>query len=100
MLDKANERAILAEHGRWIARLRDVTRLFDQRLSMLERRISIFEGHISELVKMNNKLDARLTSATDRLSVLNSRLEVLAQRLLELEKLRASPRAPKTENFK
>jgi len=99
MLDKANERAIFAEHGKWIARLRDATRLFDQRLSTLERRMSVFEEHISELVKMNRKLDARLTSATDQLSVLNSRLEVLAERPARVEKTPYTTVRPKNVKF-
>lgn len=99
MLNRANERAILAEHGRWIARLRDATRLFDQRLSTLERRMSIFEEHISELVKMNRKLDARLTSATDQLSVLNSRLEVLAECPARVGKTPYTTLRPKNGEF-
>lgn len=89
MLDKVNERAILAEYGRWIARLRDATRTFDQRLTALEHRMSVLEGHLSELAKMNRKLDAQLTSAADQLSMLSSRFEVLAK---HLAKIRKTPR--------
>lgn len=86
MLDKVNERAILAEYGRWIARLRDATRAFDQRLNALERRMSVLEGHISELARMNRKLDAQLTSAADQLSMLSSRFGVLAKHLAKIGK--------------
>ncbi|KUO39583.1 MAG: hypothetical protein AVW06_03550 [Hadesarchaea archaeon DG-33-1] len=86
MLDKVNERAILAEHGRWIERLRYATRTFDQRLTALEHRMSVLEGHLSELVKVNRKLDAQLTSAADQLSMLSSRFEVLAKHLTKIGK--------------
>jgi uncharacterized coiled-coil protein SlyX len=93
MLDKANGRAILAEQGKWVARLRDAARLFDQRLAALEHRISVIEEHLSELTKANHKLDVRLTFVADQLSILSSRLEVLAEHIATAEKIRTHHRA-------
>jgi len=93
MLDRANGRAILAAQGRWVARLRDAARLFDQRLTALEHRMSILEEQLSELANTNRKLDVRLTSATDQLSMLSSRLEVLAEHVATAGKIRMRPHA-------
>jgi len=100
MLKKANGRAILAEQGKWVARLRDAVRLFNQRLTTLEHRMSVLEEHLSELTRTNRKLDARLTSATDQLSMLNSRLEVLTEHIAAAGKTRTHHRAPPAKNFK
>jgi len=88
MLEKANGQAILAEQGKWVARLRDAIRLFDQRLIVLERRMSVLEEHLSELTRANRKLDVRLTSAADQLSMLNSRLGALTERVVVAGKIR------------
>jgi len=100
MLDKANGRAILAEQSKWVARLRDAARLFDQRLTTLEHRISALEEHLSELTKANRKLDVRLTSTTDQLSILSSRLEVLAEHIATAEKIQIHHRALPAKNPK
>jgi len=100
MLDKANGRAILAEQGRWVSRLRDTVRLFDQRLTALEHRMSVLEEHLSELTRTNRKLDVRLTSAADQLSMLSSRLEVLTEHIAAAGKTRMHHRAPPAKNFK
>jgi len=100
MLDKANGRAILAEQGRWVSRLRDAVRLFDQRLTALEHRMSVLEEHLSELTRANRKLDVRLTSATDQLSMLSSRLEVLTEHIATAGKIRTHHRAPPAKDFK
>jgi len=99
MLDKANGRAILAEQGKWVARLRDAARLFDQRLTTLEHRMSVLEEHLSELTRTNRKLDVRLTSAADQLSMLSSRLEVLTEHIAAAGKTRTQHRAPPAEDF-
>ncbi|MEW6221901.1 MAG: hypothetical protein AB1476_01070 [Candidatus Hadarchaeota archaeon] len=39
---------LLAEHGRWIAQLRDDFALLDQRLRSLERRLSRLEAGAAE----------------------------------------------------
>ncbi len=49
--------AILAEHGRWIARLRDDLKMMDQRLGALERRVSTIEDNLAELTKLYSRLD-------------------------------------------
>jgi len=100
MFDKANGRAILAEQGKWVARLRDAARLFDQRLTALEHRMSVLEEHLSELTRTNRKLDVRLTSAADQLSMLSSRLEVLAEHIAAAGKTLTHYRAPPAKNFK
>ena len=53
--------AILAEHGRWIARLRDDVKVLDQRLHALERRVSTVEGNLAELAKLYGRLDIALS---------------------------------------
>jgi len=100
VLDKANGRAILAEQGKWVARLRDAARMFDQRLTALEHRMSVLEEHLSELTRTNRKLDVRLTSATDQLSMLSSRLEVLTEHIAAAGKTRTHYRAPPAKNSK
>jgi BMFP domain-containing protein YqiC len=67
----------LAEQGKWIARLRDAARLFDQRLAGLEHRMSTLEEHLSDIANSNRKLDVRLTSTADKLSLFSSKIEVL-----------------------
>ncbi len=59
--------AILAEHGRWIASLREDTRVLNQRLRGLERRISTIEGNISNLVKLFTKLDLAMSRLENEL---------------------------------
>jgi len=100
VFDKANGRAILAEQGRWVARLRDAARLFDQRLTTLEHRMSVLEEHLSELTRMNRKLDARLTSTTDQLNMLSSRLKVLTEHIAVVRKTRMHSRVPPAKNSK
>lgn len=99
MLDRANERAIAAEQGKWIARLRDAARLFDQRLTGLERRMSTLEEHLSDIANSNRKLDVRLTSGTDKLSVLSSKIEVLAGYVSADRNIRNKSRATTGKNF-
>ncbi|MCS7132088.1 MAG: hypothetical protein NZ934_05130 [Hadesarchaea archaeon] len=59
---------VLAEHGRWIGKLRDATYSNEQRLCTLERRISMFEGHLVELIELWKKLDIELTKLKAELS--------------------------------
>jgi uncharacterized coiled-coil protein SlyX len=42
--DSDGERALLAEHGKWIAQLRDDLALLEQKLRSLERRVSRLEA--------------------------------------------------------
>jgi uncharacterized coiled-coil protein SlyX len=81
MLDKADERAILAEHGRWISRLRDASHLVDQRLTMLERRVSTLERHLAELAKMGYGLEVKLASSINRLVELSSKVDDVFEHL-------------------
>jgi uncharacterized coiled-coil protein SlyX len=90
----------LAEQGKWVARLRDAARLFDQRLAGLEHRMSILEEHLSDIANSNRKLDVRLTSVTDKLSVLGSKIEVLADHVSAAQKIRKQPRVPTEKNSK
>lgn len=46
-LRNSDREALLAEHGRWIARLRDDLALLEQRLRSLERRVSRLEAGVS-----------------------------------------------------
>lgn len=88
MPDEDNERTILAGHGRWISKLRDAIRLYDQRLAMFERRVSALEGNLAELTKTCCRLDVQMTSMGDELARLGSRLDVLAKNLTPSSKHR------------
>lgn len=78
--ERSDEEAVLAEHGRWIAILRDDARLFEQRLRSLELRISTLEVNIAELAKLYNKLDLTLALLSDELARLTSRVDAIAGR--------------------
>jgi uncharacterized coiled-coil protein SlyX len=80
--------------------LRDATRLFDQRLAGLEHRMSILEEHLSDIANSNRKLDVRLASVSDKLSVLSSKIEVLADHIPASQKTRRQPRVPAEKNSK
>lgn len=58
---KSDGAAILAEHGRWMAKLRDDVKVLDQRLLALERRLSTVEGNLAELAKIYGRLDITLS---------------------------------------
>ena len=58
---KADAAAILAEHGRWVARLRDDVKVLDQRLHSLEQRVSVVEHNLAELAKVYGRLDISLS---------------------------------------
>lgn len=90
----------MAEQGKWVARLRDAARLFDQRLTGLERRMSTLEEHLSDIANSNRRLDVRLTSATDKLSVLSSKIEVLAGHVSAAQKIRRQFRVSTGKNSK
>jgi septal ring factor EnvC (AmiA/AmiB activator) len=90
----------LAEQGKWVARLRDAARLFDQRLTGLEHRMSTLEEHLSDIANSNRKLDVRLTSVTDKLSVLSSKIEVLAGNVSVAQKIGKHPRVSTEKNSK
>ncbi len=77
MLNKSDEEAALAEHGRWVAKLRDTSRLLEQRMVMLERRVSALEGHMAELTKMYCKIDAQTSCVADQITQLTSKIDFL-----------------------
>jgi len=81
MFNKKDEEVVLAEHGRWIAKLRDLTRLTEQRIGMLERRVSTLEGHFAELAKFSYKLEPQLSSALEGLARLSLKVDSLAKNL-------------------
>ncbi|MFH1821164.1 MAG: hypothetical protein ABH852_01805 [Methanobacteriota archaeon] len=56
-----DDAAILAEHGRWIARLRDDVKVLQQSLHSLERRASTIEGNLAELAKLYGRLDISIS---------------------------------------
>lgn len=70
---------VLAEHGRWIAQLRDDGRIGKQRLKTLELRVSALESHLAELTKICNKLDVQILSVSDWLLKLNSKIDAPAE---------------------
>ncbi|MGC8817592.1 MAG: hypothetical protein ACP5PX_07360 [Candidatus Hadarchaeum sp.] len=57
MFKKVGDEAILAEHGRGIARLCDDVKVLGQRLQVLERRISTLENNLAELTKFFSKFE-------------------------------------------
>ncbi len=77
MLNKSDEEAVLAEHGRWVAKLRDASRLLEQRMAMLERRVSALEGHMVGLTKMYCKIDAQTSCVGDQITQLTSKIDFL-----------------------
>jgi len=77
MLNKSDEEAILAEHGRWVAKLRDASRLLEQRMMTLERRVSALEGHAAELSKLYCKINAQTSHADDQITQLMSKVDFL-----------------------
>jgi len=77
MLNKSDEEAILAEHGRWVAKLRDASCLMEQRIAMLERRVSALEGHVAELSKLCCKIDAQTNYLDDKITQLISKIDFL-----------------------
>ncbi len=59
---KKNDAAvIMAEHGRWVARLRGDVQILDQRLRSLESRVSAAESNLSDLAKDYGRLDIALS---------------------------------------
>lgn len=61
MFNKSREHElVLAEHGRWLGKLRDGMYSNEQRLRVLEHRVSMLEGHLVELLELWRKLDAEL----------------------------------------
>lgn len=67
-----DEEAVLATHGRWIAKLRDTTRMAEQRLRILEQHISAFESQLAELAKIQRKLDVQHAALDARLTRLDA----------------------------
>jgi len=77
MLNKSDGEVILAEHGRWVAKLRDASRLLEQRMTILERRVSALEGHVVELSKLYYKIDAKTSHIDDQFTKLISKIDFL-----------------------
>ena len=71
---RRDEAAVLAEYGRWVARLRDDVKVLDQRLRGLERRVSTMETNLAELAKLYGKLDLALSRTDDELKRCTRRL--------------------------
>ena len=42
-----NKKESLANHSKWIAEVRDATRTIDQRLRMIELRVTVLESQVS-----------------------------------------------------
>jgi len=74
-------KVVLAEHGRWIASLRDDARMLEQRLRGLERRVATLEANLTELTKLYGKLDLSQAQLGDELTRLTSRVDVLIGQL-------------------
>ncbi len=58
---KKNDAAVLAEHGRWVARLRDDVKMLDQRLHSMEQRVHTIEDNLANLAKDYVRLDVALS---------------------------------------
>jgi hypothetical protein len=52
----SDERAIIADHGRMVARLQDDVKILSQRLAALERRVSTIEANLAGLVRLCSNL--------------------------------------------
>ena len=81
MFGEKDGKVVLAEHGRWIASLRDDARMLEQRLRGLERRVATLETNLTELTKLYGKLDLSLAQLGDELARLASRVDVLIGQL-------------------
>ncbi len=75
MFGEKDSKVVLAEHGRWIASLRDDARVLEQRLRGLERRVATLEANLAELTKLYGKLDLALGAIGDELARLGSRID-------------------------
>ena len=77
MVGKREREIALAEHGRWITRLRDDMRVLEQRLRGLEQRMATLELNLAGLTKLCEKLDLALAPLGDELDRLASRIDTL-----------------------
>ena len=77
MFGEEDGKLVLAEHGQWIATLRDDARVLEQRLRSLERRLATLESNLAELTKLYGKLDLALGPISDELARLDSRVNAL-----------------------
>lgn len=75
-----DDERVLAEHGRWLAKLRDAARSIEQRLVALERRVAVLETQLVESTKRSNALDLQLTGVGDELVRLDSKVDALLKR--------------------
>ena len=81
---------VLAEHGRWIARLRDDAQVLEQRLRGLERRANTLEANVAELGRVYGKLDLALAQLSDQVLREARRFDSLS----ELTRKRSKPGRP------
>ena len=88
--DRGDGAKVLAEHGRWIARLRDDARVLEQRLRGLERRVSTLEANVAELGRVYGKLDLALAQLSDQVLGAIQRFDSLS----ELTRKRSKPGGP------
>ena len=79
MFGEEDSKVVLSEHGRWIANLRDDSRVLEQRLRSLERRVATLEANLSELRKLYSRLDLALEPLGDELARLDSRVDSLVE---------------------
>lgn len=81
MFGEKDGKVVLAEHGRWIASLRDDARMLEQRFRGLERRVETLETNLAELTKLYGKLDLSQAQLGDELARLASLVDVLIGQL-------------------
>ena len=70
---------VLAEHGRWMARLRDEAEVIEQRLRGLERRVNALEANVAELRGIYAKLDIAHAQFSDRIDRIHHRVDSLCE---------------------
>lgn len=74
MLDgKDDERSIRAAHGRWIVELQKTVEMIEQRLTLLEKKVSSWESQLAGRAKVQRKLDAEFDSLRAELRRIGSR---------------------------
>jgi len=76
-LFKRDEERVLAEHGRWLAKLRDTARSIEQRLLTLERRVAVLETQLVESTRRSNALDLQFAGVGDELVRLGGKVDLL-----------------------
>lgn len=59
---RVDGKSIRAAHGKWIMELQKNVEVIEQRLTLLESKVSTWESQLTERVKVQMKLDAELDS--------------------------------------